>query len=243
MSALNATNLLATWEQGASQHPLERAVSLLHCAWPRKTRDEWAATSIGERDRQLLRLREKLFGSKIEATAACPQCASELEIAFTARDLESSAAAEPLATEKLKLVSGDYEIDYRLPTTMDLIEVVNATGKPSEVLLERCVDVRQHGEPVQTVALPAPLIELIETSMTKADPFLEIEIALDCAGCSHRWSMVFDVVSYLWGEIEDWAGRLIRDVHSLAAAYGWSEREIVEMGARRRQMYLELVHV
>jgi hypothetical protein len=54
--------------------------------------------------------------------------------------------------------------------------------------------------------------------------------------------MVFDVVSYLWGEIEDWAERLLRDVHSLAAAYGWSERDIVGMSALRRRLYLELAN-
>jgi hypothetical protein len=54
--------------------------------------------------------------------------------------------------------------------------------------------------------------------------------------------MLFDVVSYFWGEIEDWAMRLFRDVHSLAAAYGWSEREIIGMSARRRRLYLELAN-
>lgn len=242
MSALNASNLLATWEQGASQHPLERAVRLLHLAWPEKSVTEWAKVSVGERDRQLLRLREHLFGPNVETTARCPKCSSELELTFTARDLECKAA-EPLANEMLQLVSGDYEIGYRLPTTADLLEIAKGSGKPLEVLLDRCIVASRKGRPVKSTDLPAAVIDVVSTRMAETDPYAEIEIGMDCAGCSLRWSMVFDVVSYFWSEIEDWAERLLRDVHLLASAYGWSEHEIVEMSARRRRMYLELVHI
>jgi hypothetical protein len=238
--ALNATTLLAAWEQGVSQHPLQRAVALLNLARPQKSTEEWARVTVGQRDLQLLQFREKLFGPKIEATAVCPKCGSELELNFTARDLQLPAAKPYASNEHLKLVAGDYEIDYRLPTTVDLLEVANGSGQAVAALVDRCVEARHQGNRIQSDALPAPIIELVGTNMAEADPYADIQIALDCAGCLHRWSMVFDVVSYLWDEIEDWAERLIRDVHSLAAAYGWSEREIVGMSARRRRLYLEL---
>lgn len=241
MSALNASNLLATWEQGTAQHPLERAVRLLHLAWPQKSATEWANLSVGERDRQLLRLREQLFGPRIEATTRCPKCGSELELTFTARDLEATVA-EPRGDERLKVVSGGYEIEYRLPTTADLLEIASESGQSLITLLDRCVVARHRDGPVQSRELPAPVIEQLSHSMAEADPYAEIRIAMDCAGCAHRWSMVFDVVSYLWGEIEDWAERLLRDVHSLASAYGWSERDIVGMSALRRRLYLELAN-
>lgn len=239
MSALNASNLLATWEQGTAQHPLERAVRLLHLAWPHKSAAEWANVSVGERDRQLLRLREQLFGPKVEATTRCPKCGSELELTFTARDLETTIAE---AQGELHLVSGEYEIDYRLPTTADLLELASGSGQSLTALLDRCVAARRGDGSVQSADLPAAVIEKLSCRMAEADPYAEIQIALDCEGCSHRWTMVFDVVSYLWGEIEDWAERLLRDVHSLASAYGWSEREIVGMSALRRRLYLELAN-
>jgi hypothetical protein len=268
VSALNASNLLSTWEQGTTQHPLERAVRLLHLAWPHKSAVEWANVSVGERDRQLLRLREQLFGPTVEATTRCPKCGNELELTFTARDLESTVVAtlsdEPDpgtagvppavndtgavvtsrrdACDPRKVVSGEYEIDYRLPTTADLLEIANGPRQSLTALLDRCVVVRHPNGPVQATDLPAAVIEKLSHSMAEADPYAEIQIAMDCAGCSHRWSMVFDVVSYLWGEIEDWAERLLRDVHSLASAYGWSERDIVGMSALRRRLYLELAN-
>lgn len=197
--------------------------------------------SVGERDRQLLRLREQLFGPKVEATTRCPKCGNELELTFTARDLESTVVALQ-GEERLKVVSGEYELEYRLPTTADLLEIANDSGQSLPALLDRCVVARHRNGPVQSNNLPAAVIEKLSNSMAEADPYAEIQIAMDCAGCSHRWSMVFDVVSYLWGEIEDWAECLLRDVHSLASAYGWSERDIVGMSALRRRLYLELAN-
>jgi hypothetical protein len=202
---------------------------------------------VGERDRQLLRLREQLFGPKVEATTRCPKCGSELELTFTARELEATVAGPQ---NDLRVVSGEYEIEYRLPTTADLLEIASSPGQsltalpgqPLAFLFARCVVARRGDDPVPSTELPAFVLEQLSHSMAEADPYAEIQIAMDCAGCSHRWSMVFDVVSYLWGEIEDWAERLLRDVHSLAAAYGWSERDIVGMSALRRRLYLELVN-
>ena len=241
MSALNASSLLATWEQGTTQHPLERAVTLLHLAWPQRSAAEWANVSVGERDRQLLRLREQLFGPRVEATMQCPKCGSELELTFTARDLESTVVRRS-GDERVKLVSGEYEVEYRLPTTADLLEIANGSGPALATLLQRCVVARQGDATVESAELPDAVIEKLSHSMAEADPYAEIQIAMDCAGCAHRWSMVFDVVSYLWAEIEDWAIRLLRDVHALACAYGWSERDIVAMSARRRRLYLEMAN-
>jgi hypothetical protein len=48
-------------------------------------------------------------------------------------------------------------------------------------------------------------------------------------------------VSFLWSEIHSWAQRLLRDVHAIAAAYGWREGDILAMNPLRRQAYLELI--
>jgi hypothetical protein len=50
-----------------------------------------------------------------------------------------------------------------------------------------------------------------------------------------------DIASYLWSEIHAWAGRMLRDVHALAAAYGWREADILAMSPWRRQAYLEMI--
>jgi hypothetical protein len=240
MSALDATALLAAWEAGVSKHPLQRALALLATAWPEKSADEWAAVSIGERDRRLLQLREELFGANLDAIAGCPQCPTRLELSLSTSELRAPAPQEPSRTEPFCLRVEDYELTYRLPTTADLLDVVEQAGQARDCLLERCIRAKRGDSEVPASTLPASLVELVGHRMVQADPQTEIEIALTCPGCSHRWTAVFEISAFLWGEIEDWAERLLMDVHSLARAYGWSERDILSMSARRRRLYLEM---
>jgi hypothetical protein len=50
-----------------------------------------------------------------------------------------------------------------------------------------------------------------------------------------------DIGRFLWTEVRRAATRLLGDVHTLAAAYGWSEQAILDLSAGRRAAYLELV--
>ena len=78
--------------------------------------------------------------------------------------------------------------------------------------------------------------------MRQQDPGADVRIELNCPVCHHNWTACFDVTTYLWGEIEDWAGRLLADVNALAQAYGWSERDILALSPVRRQLYVEMVN-
>jgi len=213
-------------------------MTLLALAWPQKTVDEWTMVSMGERDRYLLRLREELFGPKLEAIASCPKCGTRLELTFRTNDLQTQVAAD---SEQLRVKSSGYEIDYRLPTSADLLAVADNPAQARELLLERCVEARSKGIAVPATSLPDRVVKLLGERMAQADPQAEIQIALECPACSHHWSTIFDILSYLWSEIEDWAQRILHDVHLLASAYGWSERDILAMSATRRRLYLDVV--
>ena len=110
------------------------------------------------------------------------------------------------------------------------------------MLLKRCVEVARFGaQSIDPAALPEEVVSAVGAGMAEADPQAEIKIAMTCPACSHEWAAVFDVLPYLWGEIEDWAQRLLREVHALPVAYGWGEREILAMSSLRRRMYLDMV--
>src|SRR5262249_29486760 len=94
------------------------------------------------------------------------------------------------------------------------------------------------GTPVTRDQLPYEVVEAISEGMAKADPFADIQLAICCTLCDHRWRAVFDIVSFLWREIENLAARLMRDVHALASAYGWCEREILALSPVRRDFYM-----
>jgi len=88
--------------------------------------------------------------------------------------------------------------------------------------------------------LPADLQAEIGAAMAAADPQADLQLALACPQCAHRWQPVFDIARFLWQELHAWALRTLRDVDTLAHAYHWAEADILALSPRRRQAYLEL---
>ena len=54
-------------------------------------------------------------------------------------------------------------------------------------------------------------------------------------------SVVLDIGTFFWEEVAAAAERLLYDVFQLAPTYGWSESDILAMGAARREYYLKMV--
>lgn len=73
-----------------------------------------------------------------------------------------------------------------------------------------------------------------------ADPLAVIAIETVCPACSAPGRHLFDPARFLWEEVEIRAVRLMRDVHRLARAYAWTEATILDLGPRRRQVYLQM---
>ena len=77
--------------------------------------------------------------------------------------------------------------------------------------------------------------------MAQADPQADVQLALSCPVCGHKWQTAFDIVSFFWSEINAWAARILREVHILAWGYGWREADILALRPWRREVYLEMV--
>ena len=88
--------------------------------------------------------------------------------------------------------------------------------------------------------LPATVAEAIVTRMSEADPQSDTRLAVSCPDCHHQWVALFDIAGYLMREVHDWVVHVLREVHTLARAYGWREADILAMTPARRQAYLEL---
>lgn len=242
MRALSSSELLAVWERGQNEPPYGRALLLLSAASPEQSPDELAKISIGSRDARLLTLREWTFGPRLTAVMACPACGERLEVTVPVGDLR---AAAPEAThDGFNLELGEFHIDYRLPSTIDLREASSSGNKDDmrKALIRRCiVKARHNEEEVAADRLPAPVMEAVVARMSEQDPQADTRLALTCPGCGHRWHALFDIVSFFWSEIHAWALRILREVHILARAYGWREADILAMSALRRQSYLSMV--
>ncbi|HET6940981.1 MAG TPA: hypothetical protein VFH89_02345 [Sphingomicrobium sp.] len=240
MTPLGAFELLDVWEEGRAQSPVRRALLLLKAAWPEYDSNGWGKLSIGMRDQWLVALRTRMFGTHFELLADCPACGAALETGFHASDLP---CLQPRA-ESYELSWDGLHVAYRLPTSDDLIDVLetNEIAAPDQAILARCVQaVRQNRRKYTGHKLSAELREHIEQAMAEQDIAAQIDVGLVCQACGHSFERRFDIVDHLWGEIGDWAERILADVHLLAGAYGWSEEVVLNLSPARRQHYIELL--
>lgn len=252
MRNLSATELLKVWERTLDRSSVHQALELLAAAFPEYTPERLARLSIGRRDALLLKLREHLFGMRLESLAACPQCQQQIELVFSTSDIRAEQTLPGIddpADVTLSLTMEGYKVDFRLPNSADLaaMEADTAVDHVREQLLHQCIQsvtriVKNKEEvPGDITQLPTSLINAMAARMAEADPQADTKLALTCPDCGHAWSAVFDIVSYLMEEIHRWARHMLREIHHLARSYGWRETDILAMTPTRRRAYLELL--
>lgn len=219
---LTSAGILSAWEAGAGRRPLDRAIALL---WAAGENDP-AALPLAERDRALLRLRAATFGPGFTARATCPECGEDLEMEFTA---DAVAAALPTAREAVLDIDGD-AISLRPITSRDLAAAMTETD------MRAALRTRLTGRDV----LPETALPMIDAEIETRAEAAELCTRLTCTACQATWTETLDVPVLLWAEVEARALRLFGEVAEIAAALGWSEREILSLSAPRRAAYLSL---
>jgi hypothetical protein len=132
------------------------------------------------------------------------------------------------------LVAG-HALTWRLPDSTDLVAAAEAPDPlaAEEALLSRIVE---PAGPLSTVERAA-VVERIAA----CDPYAELLFELTCPECGLVWQSLLDIAGFLWAELDTRAQRLLREVHALASAYGWTQAEILALTERRRAGYLRLV--
>jgi hypothetical protein len=246
MRGLTPSELLDVWERGATQRPNERALTMLAAAAQDAARGRLEEVSVGRRDEMLLMLRERTFGSTFTASTECPGCGERLECAFDADAVRATPPTDPPAASgpTTEVQIKDYVIRFREANTSDLVAVATEDGIEAAraALLDRCVVSAWDGAQSRAPAeLPREVVDALVARMGEADPQADVTVALACPSCGRLWEEVFDIAAFLWSEISAWAPRLLREVQTLAAAYGWREADILAMGPKRRRAYLELI--
>ena len=221
MKTLPAAALLDLWEHGSSQPPALAAVAVLSAA-SGEPREAIRRLPVGERDLRLLALQRELRGRNLEGVASCPACGTLAETSF---DLDALRAALVTDDAPIPCSHGRHRATVRRPTTDDVL-----AASSREELLRRCISVAD---------APDALLDAAEEALERADPAADIRLALTCPDCGHEWTVLFDVAAFLWREVTLLAERLAEDVHLLALAYGWSERDILALTPARRQLYLQ----
>ena len=240
MRALSDHEVLRVWESGTGEHPIDRALTVLSAALPDVGRGELAAMSVGRRDGHLMDVREANFGSKVSGVAECPGCGELLQWELYLDDLRTTPNYHEEGAKRL--VMEGHELLYRLPDSTDLAAVAlgGDVANGRDTLLHRCVlEASKEGARVEVGTLPEEVVSALAAEMEANDPQAETLLDFECPECGLRWQALFDVMTFLWTELQARARTLLNDVHDLARAYGWSENDILGMSAVRRRYYLE----
>lgn len=223
---MRTPDILALWEASQAPRPHEAARALAAWALPDLSHEQVAALPVGRRDRAILELRAAVLGPALTLRAACPRCGEPVEA-----DIPDLRGDPPPALPAVhELAAADLHARFRLPTGDDLAAVADLPD-PAAALLRRCL--LAPDDP------PPALAEAVLAAMAELDPDADLELALACPACDHRWLAPFDVVAFFRAELTAWAGRLVHEVASLARAYGWREADILAMSPARRRLYLD----
>ena len=230
--------VLDLWERASDCSSAERVLAILGAACPEF---EPMHRTIGECEARLLALHESLFGRRLDGFAACPRCGEALEIDIDIVDLRASVgAASPVAT----LQYAGYTVEFRALTGADLADAAAcATVDEAHAVLVRraVVSCARRGRNTAATRLPRRVAERLALHLATADPWAESLLNLMCPECGQEWQVLLDVGAFLWTKIRASALRLLRQVHTLAAAYGWREADVFALSPRRREAYLDLV--
>lgn len=242
MRAPTPSQLLGLWERSGDEAPAAYALALLGLACEDLDAEALAALPVGRRDARLIELRTLLFGDAFAGLAACPRCGTTVEAVFRAADLLAAAPTSSTAGAHEFRIGG-CDVRFRLPDSNDLLALAAEHDSVSAraLLLARCIVAATcGGEPCAVDELSPETVEGLEQAMALADPLADTQIAVNCPACGHAWNAWFDAAGFLAQELGAWAQRTLRDVDTLARAYHWREADILALGPRRRQAYLEL---
>lgn len=243
MRPLSNSEIIQIWERGFSQHPLRQAMILLVAACPEMKAEELMALTLGQRDEYLLRLRELTFGSRLNGFVKCPSCGDRLELSLNTADIRvPDRSIQP----EYFLDLGEIELRFRLLNSQDLAAIAGDREplKARQKLVQRCIlQAKLNGKSIEPDELPEIAIVALAQHLAECDPNAEVLLNLTCPGCKHQWQTLFDIATFFISEIAALSKRLLREVHTLASAYGWSEADILAMTHPRRQFYLEMVGI
>jgi len=240
MRKLEAPDLLTLWERGTARHALDRSALLTAWARPELPSEQIADLPLGEVTASLLQLRAASFGERLRAHVDCERCGQRLELNLAVHALlqPEPAGARDVAVGGLRL---------RPPCLRDLAAVAHEhdAERAARSLLARCMldapaDMAADAA-IDAAAPSADSLRAIEDALDAADPNADLAFDVHCEACGHVGSAQLDAGELLWDEIDAHARALLGEVHLLASAYGWSEREILALSAARRATYLSMV--
>jgi hypothetical protein len=205
---------------------------------------------VADRDVLLLSIRRVTYGDGFDVVLSCPSCGEPMDVSFAASDIPTQprpTLTSPVVRDLVDGTGATVTVTLRPPTGRDQEAVARAaredTVQPVEILLRRCllgVDGGPGGAAGWDLLSPDAR-EAFAAAVDEVSAAVELALDLTCPECGKDVEADLDLGAYLLGEFTLPAGTVLRDLHLLAAAYHWPERDIMRLPSPRRRALAALV--
>ena len=198
---------------------------------PGKTRD----LAVCDCDRLMGAVYQREFGDDINGTSICTACNEPFDLSFSLsqllQDLHSSNSEQANGPDELGVYTLTDGCQFRLPTIADQHAVAGMDPvQATAMLIERCV--------LEGVVQDK---RLLQQAMAKVGATADLDLDAGCPHCGDAQSVHFDIQRYVLQTLSDERKFLYREIHILAATYGWSHHEILELSREERRMYVRFI--
>ena len=202
------------------------------------TPEQVDSLTMADRQWLMLNLAYALRGGGCWLKGYCDDCGQPFDLYLDYRQLPMKTAGEGFPFAELD-VDGD-RLRLRLPDGADQKRIAGLdAGEAIALLLSACLlSVNDGPVPANFVdSLDAGALSKIEDALDGVSPYVGTTLAAECPECKQPQRM--EINPYL----PDAAGHetLFQEVHILARAYHWSERDILSMSRDRRRRYMGLI--
>lgn len=225
--------LLDAWEAGCNASGVARDAVLLHACGAVEDLDGALDLPLGELAARAVDAHLESFGQVVEGVLRCGSCDEVLEVPVDLTSLPD-AAGDGTATVQ----TAGAALRVRVPSTRDLLSVVDEADAAA-ALLERCVTTVSGGS-VEVAALPPDLRAQVDDAAERLAGPAAVVVCARCPACGTEARAPLDVPAALWDRVRLAAPVLLAEVAELAAAFAWSEAEVLSLSPARRRAYLSL---
>jgi hypothetical protein len=225
--------LVAAWEVAAAVPGIARAAVLLHAAGVVDALDEALDLPIGDAAAHSAELYAAAFGEVLDGLIGCDGCGELLEV-----QVPLAALRAPVGGRTSRVEHAGVVLQVRAPTIRDLLAAAGEPD-PATVLLARCVNDPARGA-IDPAALAPAVRERVDAAAEELAGAAAVTVQAACPACGAGVHAAADVGDLLWERVRVAAPAVLAEVAELAAAFGWSEADVLALSPTRRRAYLDL---
>jgi hypothetical protein len=219
------TDLLARCVRDTNDGPVSAAVL-----------QQW---TVAERLQGLLAIASASVGPVSRAVATCTHsgCGGQVEL-----ELGNAGFAQMSVTVVDWTTPSDATVRLRLPTGDDLAAWQDQAPSVAheEAWWVRRLIVSVDGEPPSSEwTTPSTWLVPIAETLEDADPLTALVLDVDCPFCGRVIAVDVDLEYLLIERLGACQRALTDEIHRLASAYHWNERDIADLPVWRRRQYLD----